>query len=302
VVDTNDMNLEPPAGQPPSGAMAEQGAAMADGGPTVTFASQEPPVAPSAIVAGQAAGTVSPDAYATAPQPVVSGADSAIDAGQVEAEGAAAPTGFLSTTQGKVITIAAAVAALVVVAGLAAAAFMLFASLSTPKGGSTAGSSGSGTAAGGSGVSQSGSTTATSPTSTANTVPVSVAVITNADVYTFRDPFKPLLEAPPTPTPSSSTTSTSSGGSSSSATTASASGGSSGGSQEASGTLTLESISTEGGVKMAKFTLDGVTYTVSAGEQLGTTPWKVVEIGSDSVVMLYGDERITLTVGQGVAK
>ena len=41
---------------------------------------------------------------------------------------------------------------------------------------------------------------------------------------------------------------------------------------------------------------------LSKGDTLLDTPWKVVDIGDDSVEMLYGDTEVTLTVGQGLSK
>ncbi len=50
------------------------------------------------------------------------------------------------------------------------------------------------------------------------------------------------------------------------------------------------------------FVWNGVTYTEGAGGTIDSSPWKVLEVNSDSVVMLYGDTQVTLTVGQGVSK
>jgi hypothetical protein len=126
---------------------------------------------------------------------------------------------------------------------------------------------------------------------TASETAVAVAVVANADVYESRDPFEPLLDVLEPASPSGTATSSSE----SSSTTSTASG-------ETSGTLTLVAIVTEDGVRKAQLTLDGTKYTVAAGGRVGTTPWQVLEVGSDFAVMLYGDERITLYVGQGVSK
>ncbi len=50
------------------------------------------------------------------------------------------------------------------------------------------------------------------------------------------------------------------------------------------------------------FVWNGTTYTAGAGEVIGSSPWKVVEVGTDSVVMLYGDTQVTLSLGQGISK
>lgn len=66
-------------------------------------------------------------------------------------------------------------------------------------------------------------------------------------------------------------------------------------------TLYLKSVSTKDGEQVATFVWNGKTYTVSEGERLGDTPWRLVSIEGNSVVMLYGDTRVTLTIGQGRA-
>lgn len=67
-------------------------------------------------------------------------------------------------------------------------------------------------------------------------------------------------------------------------------------------TLYLQSIVTEDGEQKAVFTWNDQTYTVAEGEQVGTTPWKVMQINSDTVLMLFGDSQVTLSVGQGISK
>lgn len=66
------------------------------------------------------------------------------------------------------------------------------------------------------------------------------------------------------------------------------------------GTLTLVRIIEEDGVRKAVLKLGSKTYTVGAGEQLGSTPWQVVTVGTSNVTMLFGDSQIVLTVGQGI--
>lgn len=67
-------------------------------------------------------------------------------------------------------------------------------------------------------------------------------------------------------------------------------------------TLYLQSIISENGEPKAVFIWNGQTYSVGEGEQVADTPWKVLQINSDSVLMLYGDSQVTLSVGQGVGK
>lgn len=67
-------------------------------------------------------------------------------------------------------------------------------------------------------------------------------------------------------------------------------------------TLYLVSIQTVDGKKAATFIWNGALYSLGEGDTLSGTPWKVVEIGESSVVMLYGDTQVTLSTGQGLSK
>jgi hypothetical protein len=179
---------------------------------------------------------------------------------------------FWGTPLGKYVLGGAAVLALLIVAAAAVGVFMLSTSSST-----------------------SGKVTvqptppaapAPSPTPSAS-AEVSVAApaevpVTNEDVFVFRDPFIPLMKAKPAVTASSSVSTT---------TTAAD-----------KNTLTLQDVVTENGVDKAVVVLGGVTYTVGEGQQVGESPWKVLTIDGTTVVMLFGDDRVTLTVGQGVQK
>ncbi len=69
-----------------------------------------------------------------------------------------------------------------------------------------------------------------------------------------------------------------------------------------SDTLFLQDVVSENGQPMAMFIWNGQTYTVGEGDQVSTSPWKVLQINSDSVLMLYGDSQVTLSIGQGVGK
>lgn len=93
-------------------------------------------------------------------------------------------------------------------------------------------------------------------------------------------------------------TSTSSGGTSGGTT----GGSTSGGGTDSPDTLYLLSLSEQDGRSVATFRLNGTEYTVGEGERLGDTPWSVVSISSTQVVLLYGDTRVTITLGQGVSK
>lgn len=104
-----------------------------------------------------------------------------------------------------------------------------------------------------------------------------VPVIENSEVFTPRDPFQPVVIP-------ASAIEVEAGGASA----------------DDDNTLTLLEIIEENGVRRAVLRLGATNYTLSAGERLDTTPWKVVSIGTTSVTMLYGDSQIVLTVGQGV--
>jgi len=67
-------------------------------------------------------------------------------------------------------------------------------------------------------------------------------------------------------------------------------------------TLYLVGVSTVDGEPVAELIWNGETYFLSEGDTIAGTPWKVLSISGDTVVMLYGDTRVTLTVGQGISK
>ena len=111
------------------------------------------------------------------------------------------------------------------------------------------------------------------------------AEVSNSEVFTFRDIFEPLiveLEEETTATASTTDTDTAN--------------------TTVSGTLYLTDIYYQDGEYNAVFMLDGVTYTLTDGERVGTSSWQVVTVSADSVVMLFGDVQVTLTVGQGITK
>ena len=67
-------------------------------------------------------------------------------------------------------------------------------------------------------------------------------------------------------------------------------------------TLFLESIVTLDGVSTATFLWNGERYVVREGEALEGTPWKLVSVDGNTVVMLYGDATVTFSIGQGITK
>jgi hypothetical protein len=110
--------------------------------------------------------------------------------------------------------------------------------------------------------------------------------------FTFRNVFAPTVKRPVEATLTiGSSTETSSGS------------GSSGDVLDLpADTLFLESIQTTDGQKTATLIWNNERYTVGEGDTIAGTPWKVLEINDESVVMLYGDTEVTLTVGQGLSK
>ncbi len=127
----------------------------------------------------------------------------------------------------------------------------------------------------------------TSVATTEATVPEDVEL---DDVFTYRDVFEPTIVLVSTNTSSTTSNSTSTSTSNSNSTTTPAN------------TLVLEDITTADGQTVAVFGWNGETYTLKEGESIPDTPWKVLEINESSVVMLYGDQRVTLSVGVGISK
>lgn len=124
---------------------------------------------------------------------------------------------------------------------------------------------------------------ATTRTAEASSTGTKIVIpVTNADVFTARDPFVPVVQPVVEASASVDTTP----------------------SADEAGTLTLLDIITQNGVKKAMLRWENKTqpYVLGVGEQLDTTPWKVLAIGKATVTMLYGDLQVTLSIGEGVAK
>lgn len=107
-----------------------------------------------------------------------------------------------------------------------------------------------------------------------------------SDTFTFRDIFVPTVKPAVEPT----ATTTGSTGPSGTVDPVSV----------PENTLYLVSVQTVDGADQATLIWNGVTYEVGEGEQLDGTPWQVLQINGNSVVMLYGDSQVTLTVGQAL--
>lgn len=108
--------------------------------------------------------------------------------------------------------------------------------------------------------------------------------------FVFRDIFEPTVK--PVVAGSPSSTSTASGGDTSTADTP----------DVPPDTLFLVSVDTVDGEDVATFIWNGETYTAGEGDGLAGTPWRVLSIEGDTVTLLFGDTRVTLTVGQGLSK
>jgi hypothetical protein len=175
-------------------------------------------------------------------------------------------TAFFSTSGGRIALILGAVVVFLGIAG--AAVFMVLSFL----GGAVTEVVQDAIEAG-----QPASSTSTS-TITATLVPVEPDDVPYGDLFTFRDIFVPVLK--PTPAVVDTDTITSTPGE--------------------PDTLYLLNIIVEDGVPRAVLEFNGSEYVLAEGEDVSGTPWQVLSIGSDSVVMLFGDSRVTLAVGQGV--
>ena len=178
--------------------------------------------------------------------------------------------GFLATTPGKLVVAGAAVGLLVLVGVVVLVVVLIGSSkpeVTIAPQAQPASQSATGTVPG---------------SSDATVVPPAVP---DSEVFTFRDVFKPLIRTvvPAGSTPPGSTTTSSTAGE--------------------TDTLYLQDVVVEGDKDKAVLTYNGTAYTLGEGEVVTGTPWKVLSIDAsgDSVVMLYGDSQVTLTVGEGTA-
>ena len=197
--------------------------------------------------------------------------------------------GFLSTTVGKVVVgclaagILLAIVSVVVVIALGAFGMNLLGQ-ATNQAVTTSGTSG-GKVTTGTASPSGGATGTAAPVASAAATPA-ILTVTDEDVFTPRDPFIPVvLPAPP-------------------AAAASTSGGSTGGSitSPSSNTLYLINIVSSNGGSLAQLDYKGVVYKLAAGESIPNSPWKVLSINAAArtVTMLFGDERVTVALGEGV--
>jgi hypothetical protein len=130
------------------------------------------------------------------------------------------------------------------------------------------------------------------------------------EMLSFRDPFEPLMESTPTYSAAATgegedvsepTSGATNPESPSSSEGAGASNGSSG-NETVDNSITLNSITTEGQNRYGVFVYQGAQYSAAVGETIGTSPYQVLEIGDGSATLLYGDDRITVALGEEIIK
>jgi len=109
------------------------------------------------------------------------------------------------------------------------------------------------------------------------------------DTFAFRNIFQPTIKVTLTPTDDGTGGSNGTDGSGSTV-------------DVPPDTLFLASVSTVDGEPVAELIWNGQTYVLGEGESIPNSPWEVLSISGDTVVMLFGDSRVTLTVGQGISK
>ncbi len=177
--------------------------------------------------------------------------------------------GFLSTTLGKLVVGGVAVLLLAVALGAVAFFFILGGFGEAPDA-----------------VIPPPTTGSTTATGAAEPEPAERPAPRLAETFAFRNIFSPTIKPS---VPASESTGTSA--------TADASG-----TAVAENTLFLESVDMVDDRAIATFIWNGQTYQLGEGDQIQGTPWEVLDISGSTVVMLYGDSRVTLVVGQGVGK
>ena len=178
--------------------------------------------------------------------------------------------GFLSTTLGRALLIGLGVAVILgIILAVIVLALGVFASdpgtVAVP-GGSVAGTS----TTGATGVESS----ATAAASVLPSEPPLVPAIASRDVFSPRNPFEEI-KPPVIPTETV---------------------------KADEDVLVLKDIVTEDGVRKGVFTYNGVQYVGGPGDVLGTTNWKVLAVHDSSADVLFGDSRVTLSIGQGIQK
>lgn len=112
--------------------------------------------------------------------------------------------------------------------------------------------------------------------------------VANKDVFTFRDVFEPILKKEVKESATTTSSVTPNVPDSQTPTV--------------NNTLYLDGVITENGILKAKLRYNGQSYTLAAGGTIPNSPWEVLRVSSTSVIMLYGDVQVTISVGQGITK
>lgn len=111
------------------------------------------------------------------------------------------------------------------------------------------------------------------------------------EVYETRDPFRqPDTTATQTAAVAPSATPAANGGTAIPA------------AEQQSSVLFLKSVNSENGVLYAGVDYGATSYVVRAGERVGSSPYQITSISTDSATFLYGDDSVVLRVGEDVQK
>jgi hypothetical protein len=202
--------------------------------------------------------------------------------------------GFLATTPGKVV--AGCLGAAILLAIIGVVVFFALASFGVSLLGQAANQATPGTGStvvvpSGGAPGAGGSKSATSAVPSVAATP-NVLTVTDDEVFTPRDPFIPVILPSPEPT------STAASGESAGELTAGSSSGSI--TTPASSALYLRLIMTTPSGGIAVLDYKGTIYMAGAGDAIPNSPWKVVSVGTKTVTMLFGDERVTISLGEGI--
>ena len=128
--------------------------------------------------------------------------------------------------------------------------------------------------------------------------------LTSFEVYEYKDPFEPLITEESTGTPGSGdttpTTPTTTPGDEGDEGEES----STGSGEETTGPQVLEvqDIYTENGTKYSSVKYGSSVHKVKEGDRVNESPYEVLTIGTDSVVFLYGDQRVQVSIGESILK
>ncbi|HZD59503.1 MAG TPA: type IV pilus biogenesis protein PilP, partial [Anaerolineae bacterium] len=143
-------------------------------------------------------------------------------------------------------------------------------------------------------------TTGTAKATTETAAEETETVLTKYDLSGYKDPFKPLFSAAEinngTTTDGSNVSNTSNTSSTNQSTSNPVT------SNVDSHQLSLVRIVDQNGQRYATVSYQGQEYTVKEGDQIAGSPFKVTDIGDGSITLLYGDDRLTLQLGDEIIK